>query len=534
MLREISTITRVRTNFASRRLHISARLRGHVLLVALLVAATIFFAPIASHLVSMAGDDAFIHRRIAFNYLHFGKPYFNVDQRVMATSSPLWTVLITAASAILPVANPVPFLEWFFLLAGASGAYLLLRDGAETSNWLSLALPSFGFFLICISELTCAIDQMETPCAIALMLFGLLGVFRKKSWGMALLLLACFTRYECSLLFVATAGWLAFRRQWTRTAALACLSVFAIGVGWMLVEFHTVIPNTMIAKSRLYRLSWRDTLSFTITSKDIFLEYLELGLIWWLNRRDRCHPIVTAAALLIGFGILLNIAYISQRALIFGWYLPLIFCPICVGILLMADSKHLRGALPAVVLGFTLILPFFHRAVMLVHAANYGITQNYPDYFFPARVHEYERIGAALYSTCPSGILMTSEIGGLGWTFHGKILDGAGLASPEAIKYHPMPVPQERSSGGNGEIPPGFVRERHPDLIVSYEGLGESAIPAARALGYVDYTYPALLPQEIGTLSASLASNAVHVMVAPDGRCSPAAVDRAIRMAFSR
>jgi len=376
---------------------------------------------------------------------------------------------------------------------------------------------------------------METPCAIALMLFGLRGVVRRKSWGMALLVLACFTRYECSLLFVATACWVTFRRQWTRPAALACLSVLTIGMAWMLFEYHTVIPNTLIAKSHLYRLSWQQCTAFPLTSKYVMLGYFELGLIWWLNRRNRRHESYPTAVLLFGFGILLNFAYLWRKTFIFPWYLPLIFVPTCIGIALMADSKNVRGALPGVVLGFTLILPIFQRDILLVHAANHGITQDYPDFIGPARVHEYERIGAALYSTCPSGTLMTSEIGGLGWGFRGKILDGAGLASPEAIKYHPLPIPQERSDGARGEIPPGFVREQRPDLIVSYDSFAESAIPAARSLGYLDYSFPVLLPQDIGMLTNSFfGAKAIHVMVAPDGRCSPAAVDQAVRIAVSQ
>jgi hypothetical protein len=151
-----------------------------------------------------------------------------------------------------------------------------------------------------------------------------------------------------------------------------------------------------------------------------------------------------------------------------------------------------------------------------------------------ARVHEYRRIGAALYQQCPSGTLMTSEIGGLGWGFRGTILDGAGLGSPEAIRFHPMRVPQERSNGSMGEIPPGFIRERHPDLIVSYDSFAESALPAARALGYIDYTFPMYVRGERDGMGDLWGARQMHVLVAPDGRCSPPAVDRAVRAALDR
>jgi hypothetical protein len=50
-------------------------------------------------------DDAYIHMRIAHNLLRTGHPYFNPGERVMVTSSPVWTLLLslTAWQRRLPV-----------------------------------------------------------------------------------------------------------------------------------------------------------------------------------------------------------------------------------------------------------------------------------------------------------------------------------------------------------------------------------------------------------------------------------------------
>jgi len=69
---------------------------------------------------------------------------------------------------------------------------------------------------------------------------------------------------------------------------------------------------------------------------------------------------------------------------------------------------------------------------------------------------------------------MTSEIGGLGYGFSGYVFDACGLASPDALEYHPMAIPKERSGGGICAIPPGFVAEQSPDIIVSYDLFIES------------------------------------------------------------
>jgi hypothetical protein len=110
--------------------------RRHLLLAILLTATALVFAVCAIRLSGMAADDSFIHRRIALNYQHLGKPYFNPDQRVMVTSSPLWILLLAVAGAVLPVANPVPWLELSFVLLGAASAYLLMREELDSEGLL--------------------------------------------------------------------------------------------------------------------------------------------------------------------------------------------------------------------------------------------------------------------------------------------------------------------------------------------------------------------------------------------------------------
>jgi hypothetical protein len=84
------------------------------------------------------------------------------------------------------------------------------------------------------------------------------------------------------------------------------------------------------------------------------------------------------------------------------------------------------------------------------------------------------RIGDDLAQLMPAAVLMSSEIGALGWTFPGRIVDAAGLVSPECLKYHPMLVPEERSRGTLGAIPPRAVTDLAPDVIVSMETFSEA------------------------------------------------------------
>jgi hypothetical protein len=84
------------------------------------------------------------------------------------------------------------------------------------------------------------------------------------------------------------------------------------------------------------------------------------------------------------------------------------------------------------------------------------------------RVQRYLEVGKVLYAVYPNARLLTSEIGGLGYTFKGEIIDGVGLITPRALAYHPMKVPEQRQSGIVGAIPAAFVEKEMPELVVSY------------------------------------------------------------------
>ena len=501
----------------------------------LVAVATLTLAFSFYRLSGQASDDSFIHRRVALNYLQTGKPYFNTGERVMVTSSPLWTLILAAADRVLPFCNPVPFLECLFSLVAASAAYLLVQSDAEGTaedRWAHLAAPA-AFLFVCAGIFGSAIDQMEAPLAIALVLVGALGLSRNQPWGLAVLMLACFARYEFVLLFLILAAWAAFRRRWTKSSVVACLGVAASGTVWLLWQFHTVIPNSAIAKSRLYSITYGYVVRSFIPSRTMVVAYIALGSLWLLYGRNR-EKWKGVAMPLLSFGVLLAAAYILRKTFVFSWYHPLVRVPVAIGVLLWTDLRSIRRLAAGLLLGALVLAPLARLDAWLMWAALTPGSAHAEVLAVNARVHEYRRIGAALEQVCPSSNLMTSEIGGLGWEFHGQILDGGGLASPDAIRYHPMRIPQERSNGGWGEIPSGYVRDRRPDLIVTYDIFAESALPAARTLGYIDYRYPLFVRDERTIYHSIWKAQGMHVLVAPDGRCSPSAVDQAVRSALER
>jgi len=58
------------------------------------------------------------------------------------------------------------------------------------------------------------------------------------------------------------------------------------------------------------------------------------------------------------------------------------------------------------------------------------------------------------------------EIGALGFRFRGKMLDGCGLVSPEALPFLPVP-PDQRLGSGFGAMPRGLVKAELPEWVVA-------------------------------------------------------------------
>jgi len=511
--------------------------RNRLLLVLLL--ATSLVLPLAVHrLVGLAADDAFIHRRIALNYVQTGHAYFNPGQRVMVTSSPLWTILLTVGTVILRGSDPAPWLETLFMLASSTAAFLLLAEGVESECKFTSLFPAVAFLYTFIGNFPSAIDQMETPCAIAFLLAGTLGVARRKSWGVPLLVVACFVRLECCLLLLLAVVWTSARRQWTKSSLIASAVIGLSAVAWLLSQFHTVIPNSALAKGHAYAIPYR------LVAHSFFLSNAAAGLclvlasLWWFYGRNRSRGLSPSASLLAGFGVLLGLAYISHRVFVFDWYLPLVLVSLSIGILCGTSRQGLWKQAIGIAFAGALLAPFVATDGPELRSAVEGSPAPIAAYGPEARVHEYQRIGTALYRVCPTANLMSSEIGALGWTFHGPILDGLGLASPEAVRYHPIPVPGGVANpnffGITSGIPGGYVQDFHPDLIVSYDIFAQPAMPVAASLHYATFSFP-LFVREDRPYAVSL-WGAAHmlVFVSPTSPCSPTAVHDSVSMALEQ
>lgn len=458
-----------------------------------------------------AFDDSFIHFRIADNLVSHGAPYYNLGEPVKASSSSAWTIVLAGFLRLgseLGLKGNLPswvaFWNAVVTLAGAVCYTWLLQ---RLTQGVRLPLLFVVFFLLYIaSVLPASLGLMETPTGLLLVGVGLHLLLDRRPASLVCLGIAVHVRPELVIPLGLVLVYATVARPFGCGSWVVNLSLGLVPfVVYDLYYFGGVIPNTLHAKSLVYSLDHLQAVRSMVCAiiSCAVVKQTSNRLIWVLyalsiggavgltslaaigslrnSLRDAHTAVPSWVAERLGIGHLIAIwgvslsgAYTLAKAFVFGWYTPLYVVPVafafCAFLTWLPPSTHkvlLLVLITPIILAKLLIIPdtLFAASVSPIH---------YREFPYGARVRGYIRLGEYLYGQYPRATLMTSEIGGLGYGFRGRIADGAGLVTPEALVYHPMKVPEERSGGGIGAIPVGFVREMSPELIVSYDMFVES------------------------------------------------------------
>jgi uncharacterized membrane protein (DUF441 family) len=365
---------------------------------------------------------------------------------------------------------------------------------------------------------------METPLAVLLLIAGMVLWQSNSEFWFAMLVMAGWVRYEFFLVASIFFAFALLNQQISRKAATAGIITFVVGCAWLLAQFGTLIPNTIKAKAVAYVIPWIESyhaLGFGL----VRIALLAIVIVGIISTRPVRRQIF-APHILMAAGIGLAVLYVVGKTYLFPWYRPLTVAPIVLGLLLgpvLVGNTWTRGVALCAALTF---VPVRGLPQEIMGAFSHQPWRDEAD-TFNARVRQYVIVGRAIDSICPQARLMTSEIGGLGEGFHGRILDGLGLASPAAIKFHPM-AGSERYSGS---IPYGYVLEQKPDVIVTYDIYSESLRKSYNRSDYELLVYAPLPSSEMHF--HMLSPGRLYVLVASHGSCQASTIDEAVTSAIS-
>lgn len=380
-------------------------------------------------------DDAFITFRYADNIARGLGFVYNDAQRVLGTTTPLFTLILALASFLkFPLVGASLVVS---IAASAATAVVIYRFAVALRFRLLSFVPVIVYILWprSLPGETCGMETALFTLLVTSALYFRFRGFDYYAVGMATL--ATVTRPEGAfvLALVGIAVIAHHPHRWWHYA-LVSLSLIGPWVVFGTIYFGSFIPNTIAAKTALYsqfgQQSLWETLRYLLALHTPFgwvvLAAVTAGAIWfWRSQRFGRLELLW----LVG----MYAFYLFSGAHIFFWYVVpaypvhLLFASAALVPLWDRLPLTLQHA-PAARIGLGAVL-----CAALLYGA-YGPATFYKTYQESLEAM-HQQVGLYLFAESnPKDLVAAEDIGYIGYYSQRTILDRDGLVSPEAIPYN--------------------------------------------------------------------------------------------------
>lgn len=426
----------------------------------------------------IALEDAFITYRYAQNLANGHGLVFNIGERVLGITSPLYAVLLGALGALFGP-EKIPTLSASLMpMVGAAVAALLLVMILDGTRSKIAAVVGTLLFMLHPATLSCMTGGMETPLVLLFMVTSLVALQHKRFATAGILLaLLVLTRID-GLVWGAALGayvLLTSPRQAVRVALAATVILLpCLILAWL--YYGSPVPHSLIAK-RVIGPEW------LFSEPMLSISRIKRYALWFIGGGLSGPHLLALSTILVGilrtlrthrsFTFILSgfsLAYVA--AFYFGsappdfeWYLmPFVLSTtalVGIGVSVFTRfatqpeaAKGLRtaSACTAALVGVSLLA---HAGVQADKAADrVWVYQG----VFETNLHI--PLGQALKkNTSPEASIAMEAIGYQGYYSERHVIDLTGLVSPEVVAIR-------RSSKSNGEAFRRVLEQHAPDLIV--------------------------------------------------------------------
>lgn len=452
-------------------------------------------------------DDAFITYRHVRNFVSGNGLVYNPGEFVLGTTSPGYALLLSVAAFFT---NPefIPIISLSLNLLATLGLMLcisiLAYKFSDKNYMIALFAPVLVFgspsFLLVIAT------GMEVVVFVALVSFSLvLIVYRKWLPGSIILGLTIWIRPEGAFLIalfsITLFGMtLAKNIKWKSFFSYSiALTLPGMSYLLMLVSiYNTILPHSILAKSSgLYayeRFSQMGSVLLHIASplilflntfyttgnselaNIIFLFILTPLAVFFivigsieLIKLDRVLWILPAYLLIA------IVFYSSRSTRLFVWYhsnyhiLILLLIALGMGKIIYSVLKMVNRASPTYT-AIAILLFISLPSMVSVPILSY-LQEPHQAHKVNARAVDYYELLQEISDDIPQdAVVALPETGYLG--FHlpdNKIIDLAGLASPEIVDYFPVSLEERDNDPTNSAIPKDAILDFQPDIIITYD-----------------------------------------------------------------
>jgi hypothetical protein len=405
---------------------------------------------------SAPADDAFITFRYARNLAEGAGFVYNAGDRLLGTTTPLFTLLLAPTAAMgLPI-EPTA-LVWI-VLADLGTIWMLARIVGRVAGAAGGTLAAFVYALFYANASACGYG-MEAPLLQFFLLVSIDAADRGR-WTPAAIgaALATLTRPEglIATAIVGGAFLLRARRLSSRDLFTPVAAYLALVLPWVLFAmfyFGSPIPNSVLIKARQAGITLREWMDF------FFLRNPLLILLWVGSVLGTIHAVRVRSRGLVLLAIWL-VSYvlfflIGEPAFLGAWYFP----PIGAGLVALSSAG-------AVGLGGRLLRRPAWAALAVAAAwlalSAVAVPRNLESARWGKRNADlvHRRMAAWVTSnTTPEELIQVSDIGYVGFYSRRRILDSSSLVSPEVLDFYEAHRDE-----------PGYelklVLEKKPDLLL--------------------------------------------------------------------
>jgi hypothetical protein len=434
--------------------------RPYRLLAAVLLLSGLLGRVQAHHVSGFIDDDAFITFRYA-EHLATGQGFvYNQGERVLGTSTPLFTMLLASGKRV--GIDPRDTAFGLGLLGYAVAAVLLYalleRAGRPWAGLFAMLLQMFAVGQVLMAE----IGGMETPVYVALILLAFLLYAWDRTIAAAVVAgLAALTRPEGALLGVALGAHYVLERRrvpWREIGSFLLTALPWVIFAW--IYFGSPIPNSVLAKRVFFSSHDAASASTVLSTFHLGRVRVLLGLLALVG--TVAAPILRGLRPVVAWLLLYLAFFMSGGVPVHYWYLLPYFVPLYAlagmgldfGLGTLARVFGPRGSRPReLAITTATLLAVVALTAYGNHSFHGEIDTAVKGQRLLDRTHRELGQWLAVHTT-PGSTVYAGDIGYIGWYSQRRILDPVGLVSPQAARWN------------RAGDPVGLIRERRPEACV--------------------------------------------------------------------
>jgi arabinofuranosyltransferase len=377
-------------------------------------------------------DDAFITFRYAENIAAGNGFVYNLGERVLGTTTPLFTLLL-AAFNVFGISSLTAALLISLMAAGLT-AVVLYRWSRALGLGTMAILPAV-LYIAFPRSLICDICGMETAVFALLVTAGLYLLYARRFLpAMIVASLATVTRPEgwALLALVTIISIIHDRRQFL----VGVIPVVLIAGSWSIFAqfyFGSLIPNSLMAKLALYPAGtgagiWQNTVVALGVGSPIG------WIVWVLFALGGI--LASRKGMIMGIIFLWSLAYLGALIVggghVFFWYpapvFPAVFAFVGYATAWLLSYLSFR---PSTLAAATTVVILVISAAYLYRSTD-GLKNEMAIYHGDhAAAGEYVRAHGG-----KADKVLAEDIGYFGYVYRGRIIDRDGLVTPQAIAYN--------------------------------------------------------------------------------------------------